>query len=209
MRTRLGAALVAGGIALAASAQPASAVVYYITTGIQGQQVQLDSAHPNAWLISPTATFDFGGGNFTMKDGSATAATITINLFLGANASGTLLETKVFTQNNFCDLQDDATINNSVTPGDHCQQFANVPLHFDAFETLTVGNTYFFELLSQSAPDVQSQAYFIKGLSDATIQGPGGEQPPGDPGVTQVPEPMSLGLLGMGLLGLGLARRRR
>lgn len=201
-------ATLAAVLAASAAATPAKAVIYYITTGQQGAQTQIDQNHTSAWIIQPGAGFDLGGGNFEMKEGPSTVADIMLSLYLGSDASGQLLAQVFYTRDEFC-----------AAHGGNCQTFASTPFHFDTDPntpgnqpfTLLAGNTYFAALTSSAAPDQQNAAYFIKGLSDAVIQGPDGEPPPGgdDGDPTPIPEPGTLALLGAGLLGVAAFRRRR
>ena len=136
--------------ALAWLALPCHAVsVYYLATGQTGAQTQIDVNHTSSWLLTTNVNFDLGGGLFTMKDGSSTSDTISLKVYLGSDATGTLLTTLTLTHTTFC------------SQTGNCGQFAMHQFLFPTAVSLTSGTTYFATLTS-SAPDVQSQAYFIK-----------------------------------------------
>jgi len=100
-------------------------------------------------LLTPNVSFDFAGGIFTMKAGSSTSATVSLTLYQGQDAGGTLLGTLTLTQSTFC-----GQVSN-------CGQFDVHRFDFITAVPLLSGTTYFATLTS-SASDVQSQAYFIK-----------------------------------------------
>jgi hypothetical protein len=52
-------------------------------TPITGAQTQIDSVHKSSWTITATSTISLDGGNFTIKRGSATTATITLTVYNG------------------------------------------------------------------------------------------------------------------------------
>lgn len=182
-------------LALQCDASP----IYYLATGQTGAQTQIDVNHTSSWLMTPNSIFDLGGGLFTMKDGSSTSATITLSLYQGISASGSLLGSLNLTHTNFC-----AQVGN-------CGQFDSHPFSFGVPISLVPGTTYFAALTS-SAADVQSQAYFIKNDSFFISDQNGSQILPqpvtfGPPTATPTPEPGSLALLGIGL-GLVLASSR-
>ena len=141
--------------------------------------------------MTPNINFDFGGGLFTMKDGSSTSATVTLSLYQGLNANGLLVGSLNLTHTNFC-----AQVSN-------CGQFDSHRFFFGVPVSLVPGTTYFVALTS-SAADVQSLAYFIKNDSFFISDQNGVQIQPqpvtfGTPPATPLPEPRSLTLLGFGL----------
>ena len=59
----------------------------YITTGQTGAQTQIDVNHTSTWTFTPASNTTLSGGYFTMKDGSATTADVTLSLYAGPTAS--------------------------------------------------------------------------------------------------------------------------
>jgi hypothetical protein len=175
-----------------------AAPVYYLGTGQNGAQTQVDVNHTSTWLFTPNIAFDLGGGLFQMKDGPKTSADIVLSVFLGSDATGTLLGAVSLTHTDFC-----AQVN-------HCNQFDSHQFFFDNPIHLAPGVTYFGELTSVAA-DAQTQAYFIKeesNISDRTGT-PIDPQPIGSN--SNAAEPASMVLTGLGFLicGIGPRFRRR
>ena len=185
-KTMVPAALLA---ALLMFVPSASAETYYVYTGQTGAQTQIDVNHTSTWSLAPASTFLFGGGIFNIKEGSATTANITLSLYLGVDASGTLL--------------------NSVTlgPGSFTQSFTSTNFFFASPVALT-GGTNYFAALTSSAVDAQSTAYFIKGAGNVTFPADATGNPVPNP-VNSTPEPGSWVLFSSGLGGLLYFARRR
>jgi hypothetical protein len=75
--TRIGRVL----LVLAAANFPGfGTTVYYIETGQTGAALDIDVISSDTWMFTPSYSWDLGGGIFTMKKGSATAASITLTL---------------------------------------------------------------------------------------------------------------------------------
>ena len=123
---------------------------YLLWTGQAAAQTQIDTAHRNSWYITVVSgSFLFGGGNFTMKAGSTATADVTLTIYRGGSTSGTVLGTITRTASAFTG------------------QFTPVAFSFPSNMTLTVGTYYV--VLSSTAPDTQSQAFFIKGVTNSII----------------------------------------
>ncbi|HUS07219.1 MAG TPA: PEP-CTERM sorting domain-containing protein [Bryobacteraceae bacterium] len=170
--------------------------VYYLATDQSGAQTQIDVNHTSTWLLTPNVAFDFGGGLFTMKDGSGTSANVTLSFYQGVNASGTLLGTVPLTVTSFC-----AQVSN-------CGQFAFHQFFFATPIPMAAGTTYFAALTSP-ALDTQSTAYFIKNNTYFISDQAGTAIQPSPVSFTAVPEPASLALVGFGSLLLWGVRSRR
>jgi hypothetical protein len=154
--------------------------------------------------MTPNINFDFGGGLFTMKDGSSTSASVTLALYQGTDDTGSLLTSFNLTQPDFC-----AQVSN-------CGQFAFHQFFFVAPVSLVAGTTYFAALTSAAA-NTQSLAYFIKNDSFFISDQSGTPIQPqpvdfGSPASSTIPEPHSLAFLGIGgglLWGLNGAKSRK
>ena len=222
-----------GGVVLCAAALMLptvshAGIVYYLNTGQTMSQPSIDSADTTDWyapslsapvtpgtayvstsLMALDASFswDLGGGNFDMKDGSGTVADITLSLWDGG-LGGTEVASVTWTNTQFCA--------NKAAQGDNCQQFNGsdpVPLYFTdnglatgALQpyTLQAGHSYLVELTS-NADTIGSVQYFIKAPGVVTINDPNGALL-ADP---SVPEPASWTMLltGGAMLFAGIRRR--
>jgi hypothetical protein len=186
-----------GGLGAAA---PASATVYYLTTGHTGAQTQTDYLHTTTWSIDATSDWSLGGGNFTMKDGGQTASDIIFSIYQGNNAATAPVATVDYTVSAFC-----------TAHGGNCQTFSSTPFHFATPYDIISGGHYFLTLRS-TASDQQNQAYFIKDAGNFSFMD-GNSQILATPQltstVTDAPEPLSLAVLGTGLIGLATTRRWR
>src|SRR5213080_1044754 len=76
--------------------------LYYLATGQTGAQTQIDVNHTSTWEMTPDINFAFGGGLFTMKDGSSSTDDVILSLYEGVDASGLLLESIDLTNSMFC-----------------------------------------------------------------------------------------------------------
>jgi hypothetical protein len=171
-----------------------------LATDQTGGQTQIDVNHSSTWLLNPSFSFDLGGGLFVMKAGNSVATTVTFTLYQGTDTTGAVLTSTTFNSTQFC-----AQVGN-------CGTFAFHPFFFTTPVALAAGTNYFGALTS-AAPDVQSQAYFIKSDSffASDITGtpvvPSPFDAPSGPAPT--PESSSLFLMSAGLGALGIMIRRR
>lgn len=149
-----------GMLAMAWFEMPLQAVsgTYYVTTGHTGAQTQIDIRHTTSWYITVYSgtTLSFGGADLTMKRGSSTTVTATFTLMEGG-PGGAVLGTK------------------SLTSASFTTSFASVAFHFASPLSLAPG--VYYATLTSTAPDVQSQAYFIKGKSGSTLANSSNHQP--------------------------------
>lgn len=113
----------------AASAQAADG---YIFTPITGAQTQIDTNHKSRFTIAATSATVLKGGNFTMKSGTASAASITLSLYqLASDSTKTLITAKEFANaTEFCSAH-----------GGNCGSFAPTVFTFPTPVTLTPGKT--------------------------------------------------------------------
>lgn len=174
------------------------AATVYLATDQTGAQTQIDVSHTSTWLLNATSDFDFGGGLFVMKAGNSATDLVTLTLYQGIDASGSVLASVTLNNTDFC-----AQVGT-------CGNFNYHQFLFTAPLSLFSGTSYFAALTS-GAPDVQSQAYFIK--SDTFFASDINESPinpsPFNGTASSTPEPASFVLLGAGLALLGAARYRR
>ena len=140
------AALVAVAVLAAIAAPPAAAQTpSYIYTGQTGAQTQIDTNHKTTWNIGVSAgtTLLFGGGQITMKRGSATTATVTFACYNGTSATGSPF----------------ASV--TLQPSSFSGSYSQIAFPFTPAQNLVAGN-YFCQLTS-TAPDAQSQVRRTKG----------------------------------------------
>lgn len=149
-----------------------------------------------------------------MKDGSRTTGSLAFSIYNGALSQSDIFSgtNNPFASISLSNAQFDAQVSNGQNFGVHTFNFASAV-------TLLAGNTYTAALTS-TVPDVQSQAYFIKGgtqvclvdsstgdtnTSSLTLTG-------GTGAVTNfvgVPEPSTYALAGLGGVVLLVALLRR
>ena len=144
---------------------------YYIKTGQTGAQTQIDIAHTSTWTITPSQSWILGGADLTMKDGSGTTTTITLSIYAGTSASGTLLQSVTLINAQFKSLHGNGG-------GTRDTSYDYVPFVFATPQTLSAGQTYFVTLTS-GAPGPQAQAYFIKGANSLSFINSSGTAAPG------------------------------
>ncbi len=176
-----------------------AATIYYLATDQTGAQTQIDVLHTSTWAFSPVTPFSLGGGIFDLKAGTSTIDTITLSLYQGVDATGTLLDQVTLTATQFC-----AQVN-KCTQYDYHDFFFTTPI------ALTVGVNYFVALTSAASPNQQSAAYFIK---SSTFFGSDQNATPIVPnpiGPEVTPEPGSTVLTASGLAAslIVVLRRRR
>ena len=135
---------------------------FYVKTGQTGAQTQIDVAHTSSFSFQPTTATSFAGGIFTMKAGSSASRTVTFALY--ENLSAGPVRSVTLTYSQFCALH---------TPASNCSQFGPVQFSFATPYVMVPGRTYYARLTS-GAPDVQSQAYFIKGADGCLLANAGG-----------------------------------
>ena len=177
------------------------AVSYYFSTDITGAQTQIDVNHTSLWTTTPGGTVDILGGIFTMKAGSNTSASITFSLYSG---SLTLAQTASAT----------ALVSKTLLYSDFSSQVSNAgQFEYHAFDVGTpsspfrlIGGQSYTAVLSSTANDVQSQAYFIKDSGLIYLRDPANLSTAIDP--ISVPEPSSLCLTILGVGMMALLRRR-
>src|SRR5438093_1541745 len=123
---------------------------YFIYTGQSSAQTQIDTSHTSSWYLHVVSgPLSLGGGNFTMKEGSSATADVTLTLYQGSSTSGTVLATVTRAASSFTG------------------QFNPVDFSFSSVQSLATGNYYV--TLTSTAPNTQSQAFFIKGANGAII----------------------------------------
>ena len=57
----------------------------YIDTGHTGAQTQIDVNHTSVWVVTPNSAATLNGAYLTMKDGSATTASVTLSVYSPGN----------------------------------------------------------------------------------------------------------------------------
>jgi hypothetical protein len=123
---------------------------YYLYTGQTQAQTQIDTNHTTAWLLTAASPWTLGGGRFVMKRGTATTGDISLVVRTGSS-SGTEIARVTLSRASFTG------------------SFTEVAFDFSSPLALQAGTSYYIAIES-SAPDVQSEAYFIKGVRETTIE---------------------------------------
>ena len=183
---------------LSLSTLGSAAQILYLSTGQTGAQTQIDIAHTSSWALDPNVDFSFAGGLFTMKAGGSQVDTITLSLYNGTDATGTLLGSVTLTSTAFCAQA-------------ACGQFNTHQFLFTTPIALTTGSNYFATLTS-AAPNTQSQAYFIKSDNSfvSDINGtPITPSPINGTLSAPTPEPTTMLLCGLALAGISFKRFAR
>lgn len=142
----------------------AAAQDYWIYSDITGAQTQVDINHTKDWTITlvPAATpLTFRGGQLMMKRGQAASADVVLTLYSGSSA-----------------VPANKLAESTLTSAAFGTAFNVETFQFPSGIQLLAGQTYYVALTS-SAPDVQSQAYFIKGYSNAFVSSDGTTPAPG------------------------------
>lgn len=123
---------------------------YFLYTGHTQAQTQIDTDHTTAWLLTAATAWTLGGGRFVMKRGSATAGDVSLVVRTGS-ASGTEI----------------ARV--TLTPASFTSIFTEIAFDFATPLSLQAGTSYYIAIES-SVPDVQSEAYFIKGVRETSFE---------------------------------------
>jgi hypothetical protein len=192
----------------------------YITTGQTGAQTQMDLNHDSVFaatslsltcgltdcatavisFFDPTFDWDLAGGDFTMKDGSATSADVTFSFY--DNVSG-LLSSVDYDYTQFC-----------AAHGGNCQSFDSTKFTFAGGPITLLAGHHYYGTITTNAADEQSAAYFIKGLDSVGFTpnaptAPTNDPPTNNPPTTSaVPEPGSVLLMLGGAIGLAFTKRK-
>ena len=123
---------------------------YYLYTGQTGAQTQIDTNHTTSWLLTANSAWTLGGGRFVMKCGSATTGDISLVVRTGSATGSEVARV-------------------TLPVGSFTQSFTETAFNFAQVLTLQANTTYYIGIES-SAPDVQSQAYFIKGVDNSRVR---------------------------------------
>jgi len=183
---------------------------WYISTYITTAQTQIDTNHLSSWIITANTNVNIWGGNFVMKDGPKTDASLTFSLYFGA-----LTPTDLFSGTNTGSLITNVVLSNAdfkiQNPND--QQYNPVIFQFtdnlgsNAPVTLSNGVTYTAALTSP-ALDKASYQYFIKG-GDALLSTTNTPPIVNTNDISNVPEPATYILMGLGTLLLLISYSRK
>ena len=194
----------------------------YITTGQTGAQTQMDVNHDSVFAapsltlpcgltvcatatisyFDPTFNWDLAGGDFTMKDGTATTADVTFSFY---DSVAGLLGSVNYTDSQFC-----------TAHGGNCQSFDSTKFTFAGGPITLLSGHHYYATITTNAVDEQSAAYFIKGLDAVGFTpnaptAPTNDPPPNDPPTTNsaTPEPGSVLLMLSGAIGLAFMKKRK
>lgn len=183
---------------------------WYISTYITTAQTQIDTNHLSSWIITANTNVNIWGGNFVMKDGPKTDASLTFSLYFGA-----LTPTDLFSATNAGSLITNVVLSNAdfkiQNPND--QQYNPVIFQFtdnlgsNTPVTLSNGVTYTAALTS-AALDKASYQYFIKG-GDALLATTNNPPIVNTNDISNIPEPSTYMLIGLGALLLLISYKRR
>ena len=119
---------------------------YWLYSDITGAQTQVDTNRAKDWTITlaPTAApLAFKGGQLMMKRGSSSSANVVLTPYSSTSSSGTQLAQA------------------TLPPTSFAASVALEVFQCASAVTLTAGNTY-YDPLTSTAVDTQSQAYFIR-----------------------------------------------
>ena len=138
----------------AGHAIPASAAsdAGYVTTGQTGAQTQIDAGATSRFTIVATASAFVLGGDFVMKSGSSTTASISFRLYADPGRTKLLADRTFVNASAFC-----------AAHGGNCQSFSSTRFTFATPVPIAAGQSYYAELTSPASAIPQSDSYFIKG----------------------------------------------
>lgn len=138
--------------AVPAAAAWAASDAGYVTTGQTGAQTQIDADATSSFTIVATASAFVLGGDFVMKSGSSTTASISFRLYEDPAKTKLLAQRTFVNAAAFC-----------AAHGGNCQSFSSTRFTFSTPVPIAAGQAYYAELTSPASAIPQSDSYFIKG----------------------------------------------